>query len=104
WPGNVRELRNVMERAVVLATGPCITTENFPVQMAGRPAGESSAAADGVLAERVSPCNKLEEMEKAMLLDVMRRNAGNVSSAARELGVSRDTLRYRIRKYDIAVG
>ncbi len=94
WPGNVRELRNVMERAVVLTSGPCITTENFPGQMLGFPAEEAGAARD----------SKLEQMEKSMLLEVMRRNAGNVSSAARELGISRDTLRYRIRKYDIAVG
>ncbi len=94
WPGNVRELRNVMERAVVLATGQCITTESFPPQMAGPQATETAGVTD----------NKLEQMEKAMLLEVMRRNAGNVSSAARELGISRDTLRYRIRKYDIAVG
>jgi DNA-binding NtrC family response regulator len=101
WPGNVRELRNVMERAVVLATGERITAENFPSQMAGRSMEVPAAGADGASAERVLPHNKLEQMEKAMLLDVMRRNAGNVSSAARELGVSRDTLRYRIRKYDI---
>jgi two-component system, NtrC family, response regulator len=94
WPGNVRELRNAMERAVVLAAGQHITTENFPAQMAGRQPVETRAGAD----------NKLEQMEKAMLLEVMRRNAGNVSSAARELGISRDTLRYRIRKYDIAPG
>ena len=94
WPGNVRELRNVMERAVVLTSGPCITTESFPGQMLGLPVEETGAARD----------SKLEQMEKSMLLEVMRRNAGNVSSAARELGISRDTLRYRIRKYDIALG
>jgi len=96
WPGNVRELRNVMERAVVLAAGQCVTAESFPAPMAGLAAGEP-AVTDG-------SHSKLEQMEKAMLLDVMRRNAGNVSSAARELGISRDTLRYRIRKYDIAAG
>ena len=93
WPGNVRELRNVIERAVVLANAEEIEADNFPRQMlVSRVGGDSGAD------------NKLEQMEKTMLLDVMRRNGGNVSSAARELGVSRDTLRYRIRKYGIPAG
>lgn len=93
WPGNVRELRNVIERAVVLSSTDVITAESLPRQMLGSAAGEQ-AGAD----------NKIEQMERTMLLDVMRRNGGNVSSAARELGISRDTLRYRIRKYGIDVG
>lgn len=85
WPGNVRELRNVIERAVVLAGTDRITADCLP---------RRTDHGD----------NKLEQMERTMLAEVMRRNSGNVSSAARELGISRDTLRYRIRKYHIAVG
>ena len=94
WPGNVRELRNVVERAVVLSSGPLITVDLFPPEVGGRPAAET--------AETVAAgTNKLEEIEKAALLAVMQKTGGNVSSAARELGITRDTLRYRIRKYGI---
>ncbi|HVO40561.1 MAG TPA: helix-turn-helix domain-containing protein, partial [Spirochaetia bacterium] len=94
WPGNVRELRNAVERAVVLSSAEVITAESLPPQVLG-----TRPAADGP-----ENANKLEQMEKAALLEVMRRTGGNVSLAARELGVSRDTLRYRIRKYGISLG
>ncbi|HEY9593104.1 MAG TPA: sigma-54 dependent transcriptional regulator [Spirochaetia bacterium] len=94
WPGNVRELRNVVERAVVLSSEELITADLFPVEVSGRQVMETSPTGT----------NKLEEMEKAALLEVMQKTGGNVSSAARELGISRDTLRYRIRKYGITAG
>ncbi len=90
WPGNVRELRNVIERAVVLSAGDLLSVDSLPRQL--------------ITCREESPTageSKLERAEKAMLVDVMQRNAGNVSKAARELGVSRDTLRYRIRKYGL---
>ncbi|HVP17438.1 MAG TPA: sigma-54 dependent transcriptional regulator [Spirochaetia bacterium] len=93
WPGNVRELRNVIERAVVLSVRERISADCLPRQMLAAP----SAGA-------VTGDNKLEQVEKTMLLEVMRQSAGNVSKAARELGISRDTLRYRIRKYNIPAG
>jgi len=94
WPGKVRELRNAVERAVVLCSAEVITAASLPPQVLGtRPA--AAAPENG---------NKLEQMERAALVEVMRRTGGNVSLAARELGVSRDTLRYRIRKYGISPG
>jgi len=91
WPGNVRELRNVIERAVVLSTGGTVVPASLPQELVRGPrtaAGES----------------RLEQIEKAALIEAMRKNEGNVSSAARELGISRDTLRYRIRKYGLSAG
>jgi DNA-binding NtrC family response regulator len=92
WPGNVRELRNVIERAVVLSTGDTVVEASLPQELVRGPrtpaAGES----------------RLEQIEKAALIEAMRKNDGNVSSAARELGISRDTLRYRIRKYGLSTG
>ena len=92
WPGNVRELRNVIERAVVLCTGPVVTTESLPQELV-RPRDPAEAG--------LAPESKLEQLEKAALVEAMRRTDGNVSLAARELGVSRDTLRYRIRKHGL---
>ncbi len=92
WPGNVRELRNVLERAVVLSSGECIAASSLPQELVlPRPTG--------ALVE-----SRLEQIERAALLDAMQRSGGNVSLAARELGVSRDTLRYRIRKYGLSGG
>jgi DNA-binding NtrC family response regulator len=93
WPGNVRELRNVIERAVVLSTGEQVTTASLPQELVRGPRPEA-----------IAPGGKLEAMEKAALAEAMRRHGGNVSSAARDLGISRDTLRYRIRKYGLPSG
>jgi len=92
WPGNVRELRNVIERAVVLCAGPVVTTESLPQELV-RPRDPAEAG--------LAPESKLEQLEKAALVEAMRRNTGNISSAARDLGISRDTLRYRVRKYGL---
>jgi two-component system, NtrC family, response regulator AtoC len=92
WPGNVRELRNVVERAVVLSGTESISPENLPRELACS-TGETSSSE-----------NRLEEMEKRVLVEVLGRSRGNISSAARELGISRDTLRYRIRKYGLSSG
>jgi transcriptional regulator of acetoin/glycerol metabolism len=97
WPGNVRELRNVVERAVVLSTGEQVGAANLPQELA-RPRSKATAAGPAVALLSES---KLEQIEKAALVEAMHRNDGNVSSAARDLGISRDTLRYRIRKYGL---
>ncbi|MBU0638965.1 MAG: sigma 54-interacting transcriptional regulator [Planctomycetes bacterium] len=91
WPGNIREMRNVIERAVLLCDSGKITPQHMPREIAGehepvRPAeGESS----------------LVGYEKAMILKALQENGWNQSQAARALGISRDNLRYRLRKYQI---
>jgi two-component system response regulator AtoC len=90
WPGNVRELRNVIERAVVLSSAPVLALSDVPPEI------RSSARATAVREE-----NKLERAEKALLLKALQRSNGNISAAARELGVSRDTLRYRMGKFGL---
>jgi DNA-binding NtrC family response regulator len=95
WPGNVRELRNAIEQAVLLATGKVIGAEQFPFCIAAAvPAGQGSAAtADGQL--------DLSERERELLEKALLQTGWNVTRAARLLGVSRDTLRYRIEKHQI---
>ena len=95
WPGNVRELRNVLEQAVLLASGRAIE----PAQLALSP---GVAAPQGAQPATVAPALMLEEMERNTLLDALRRTGWNVSRAARVLGVSRDTLRYRIEKFGLS--
>jgi DNA-binding NtrC family response regulator len=93
WPGNVRELRNVVEQAVLLAPQPAITAEFLrilPAAPAPTGAGTRSGAA-----------RTLEDVEREMLGDALRRTHWNVSRAAQALGVSRDTLRYRMVKFGL---
>jgi DNA-binding NtrC family response regulator len=88
WPGNVRELANVVERAVALTDHDTIVLEDvrdLPARAAVDPTGDLLASA----AERQLP---LEEVERAYIRRVLDANAGNVSRAARILGIDRRTL------------
>ena len=88
WPGNVRELENVIERAVVLQRGEAIGVEDLPLPMNG---GEPSNTEQQSLAQ----------IEHHHIERVLKSTAGNVSRAARILGIDRVTLYSKIRKYSI---
>ena len=90
WPGNVRELRNVIERAMVLEDSDRIGSASLildpdPLAQAQQP-------------EAAMPAGTLEQVERTMLEEALRDSNGNQSEAARKLGISRDTLRYRVKK------
>ncbi|MFO1283289.1 MAG: sigma-54 dependent transcriptional regulator [Burkholderiales bacterium] len=93
WPGNVRELRNVLEQAILLAPSQTIGPESL------RLASPSSRPAAAAPATSPAPGGTLGDVERAMLAEALERTQWNVSRAAQRLGVSRDTLRYRIAKY-----
>ncbi|MCP3902187.1 MAG: GAF domain-containing protein [Planctomycetes bacterium] len=93
WPGNVRELRNVVERAALLADGP-IGPEHLPSEIAR--ADENGGATSG--AETTSV---LAETERELILEALEETNWNQSAAARRLGISRDILRYRIKRYSL---
>ena len=100
WPGNIRELRNVVERAFILYAGmEEIRPEHLTpeIQKATR-AKKTERAVPTVGTEGVV----LEDVEKKLIVEAMERAAGNQSKAARLLGVSRDTLRYRLKKHGLA--
>ena len=97
WPGNVRELRNAIERAMVLEESTrlevqslTILTESF--EPAAPVPSLTAAATQG---------RSLEDVEQSMLRQALEETGGNQSQAARRLGISRDTLRYRIKKFDL---
>ena len=79
WPGNVRELANVIERAVVLSTGPNITLRKLP---SGIASGESSG-----LFENLSYRDGMNAARKLLILKALSRTQGNRSAAARLLGL-----------------
>ncbi len=88
WPGNVRELDHAVERAVLLAQGDVVC--------AGDLALEPAAAAAGHLEEMT-----LEEVEKVLIQKALARFGGNVSQAAKQLGLSRSALYRRLQTYGL---
>jgi len=103
WPGNVRELRTAIEHGVVMATGPKITLRDLPPavrQAAGAslPRGISAAKAFG---ERSSPLD-LHETEKKLIMQALATTNGNVTAAAKKLGISRRTLHRKINEMNAA--
>ncbi|WP_300439627.1 sigma-54 dependent transcriptional regulator [Zoogloea sp.] len=93
WPGNVRELRNLMEQAALLASDSLIGPDDLPLSPARRPGNPAAAPDTGTSA--------LERVERDLLVQALADTRGNVSQAARQLGISRDTLRYRMEKHGL---
>src|SRR5256884_6756880 len=103
WPGNVRELRTAIEHGVVMATGPKITLRDLPTavrQAAGAtlPRGISPAKAYG---EKTSPLD-IRETEKKLIMQALAATNGNVTAAAKKLGISRRTLHRKINEMNVA--
>jgi two-component system, NtrC family, response regulator AtoC len=100
WPGNVRELRNVIERAFILHAGADeIRPEHLtPELRRAAPAKRSEKLVPPVTDEGLV----LDDVERKLIAEAMERASGNQSKAARLLGVSRDTLRYRLKKHGMA--
>ncbi len=107
WPGNVRELSHVIERAVLWSRGPTLDVEHLSltspdhnaVAAHHNPPAEADAAAG---APALPPQGvDLAHWEKAMIERAMREAAGNQTKAAQRLGISRDTLRYRLKKFGL---
>jgi transcriptional regulator with PAS, ATPase and Fis domain len=97
YPGNVRELRNVIERAFILHAG---IDEIRPEHLTP----EVRKAVPGRRPEKIVPPVGeqglvLDDVERKLIAEAMERASGNQSKAARLLGVSRDTLRYRLKKH-----
>ena len=99
WPGNVRELRNVLERVLLLEDGDAITLAQLPPGIGGQ--GATPAAAHAPTFVLPASGVDLEALEREFLCQALERAAGNKTSAARLLGLSRDTMRYRLEKYGI---
>ena len=94
WPGNVRELRNRVERAMLLADGETLTADDLM----------SGTAAPATLSDRVElPAAgiDLEQLERSLLVQALKRTGWNQTKAATLLGLNRDQIRYRIEKFQL---
>jgi transcriptional regulator of acetoin/glycerol metabolism len=88
WPGNVRELRNALERAMVVAAGRVIEASDLGLRHAPYVEGPASLAS-------------LEDVERHHIGRVLHETYGNISHAARTLGIDRATLYNKLRKYQL---
>ena len=89
WPGNVRELQHAVEKAVILCESGVLTPDDFLISFQGQQAyiGEKAKT--------------LAEIEKQALLTALNNNSGSILKAARELGLARQTMYNKIRKYNL---
>lgn len=99
WPGNVRELRNLAERLVVLFHGRTVEVGNLPREIT-QAAGKVVMGSNGFLLPEEGV--DLEWLESEMIRQALERSRGNKSRAARLLGITRDTLLYRLKKFALA--
>lgn len=103
WPGNVRELRNVLERCVLLSDTQTIAAHWLQLHPSPGLAPSASIApnGDGGLHFPLDGSLSLDEMERKIVTEALERSDYNVTAAARLIGTSRETLRYRVKKYGL---
>src|SRR5262249_20634015 len=97
WIGNVRELAHAIERAMLLVDGDAISAAHL-----GRGAaalGETGSPDGALPGASPAAASSLDDVEREMIRQALADENGNVSRAARRLGVSRELLRYRVRKH-----
>lgn len=92
WPGNVRELKHIVERAVLLSGGQDIEADGLMLQAPRSEPGGTGASLEGMT---------LDQAERYLIEQALERTDGNVSEAARQLGVTRMAMRYRMQKYEL---
>jgi two-component system NtrC family response regulator len=94
WPGNVRELENTIERMVVLSRDDLVTEESLPQRIR-----EPEHASTAFALPPQGLC--LDELEKDLIRQALARNQGNRTRAAKDLGLTRNTLLYRMQKHGL---
>ena len=102
WPGNVRELRNVIERALILEDNDQITTEYLPGGLLVSPRQASQTLGADLPAQFQLPAEgiSLDEAELSFVRQAIEQSGGNQTRAAELLSISRDQLRYRLKKLE----
>ena len=98
WPGNVRELENVLERAIIISQDGRIGVEHLPHYIVD---GSAHGPAQSAQPVAESGTHNLEGLEKAEVRKALREADGNVTLAARMLGISRNTLYRKMKQYSL---
>ncbi|TFB13742.1 sigma-54-dependent Fis family transcriptional regulator [Candidatus Marinimicrobia bacterium MT.SAG.4] len=103
WPGNVRELKNVIERAVLFEEGEYISFDSIRITDSKQAAQtsdfrlEKESLIENYAAEGIS----LDEVERSLIEKALKSANGNQTKAAKLLGISREKIKYRMKKFDI---
>jgi DNA-binding NtrC family response regulator len=105
WPGNVRELENIIDRMVIMSDSESIDVEHVPIHIVGnRVCFNITAARTGVELKEMKKRMRIqavENVEKAFLIEALKRNQWNVSKAARDVGMQRQNFQAMMRKHSI---
>ena len=101
WPGNVRELRNAIERAMILEGSSLIARNSLPLTISHRTAPAMTVAAPGGAATTVVDGLSLEDNERQLIQRALDQTKNNQTQAAKLLHVTRDTLRYKMKKFNL---
>ncbi len=100
WPGNVRELRNAIERAMILEDTSHVRPQSLPIAVrgTGSPVASMTGSAPAPFAgDHMS----LVDQERRLLVQALEKTGGNQTQAARLLSITRDTLRYKMKKFNL---
>lgn len=120
WPGNVRELQSVLRKAMLMATGPVLVPEFFPQELQSKKPAETSGASGAAAESKATDianfldereaagsndlhAESMEWMERYLLSRILQKHNGNQSKAAEELGITRGSLRHKIKTLGISI-
>lgn len=101
WPGNVRELENVVERAIVIGKSDAILIDDLPLIMQEQKVVFQS---EEILSEKTPLEQRVEDFEKKLIIDALRKTGWVQTKAAELLGTSRNIVKYKMKKYGIEKG
>jgi PAS domain S-box-containing protein len=106
WPGNVRELRNAIERAMILEDSSYIGTASLPITVSEDASIHVAQPGEAAVISHYPPKIpdeglSLEENERRLLVGALEKTGGNQTQAARLLRITRDTLRYKMKKFNL---
>jgi two-component system response regulator AtoC len=99
WPGNVRELQNVMERAALLVDGHTVLSVHLPERLQTLVDKEALPSEGGSF--KLAKQQAVEAFERNFLSELLKRNEGHMSRAAREAGVDRKTIERMVKKHGL---
>jgi DNA-binding NtrC family response regulator len=102
WPGNVRQLFNALERAQIMSDDKSIRLEDLPPEIVASTANANYNAADSI--GSIGDADQLTEVQRAHVVEILRRERGNKARAARALGINRRSLYRLLEKYEIHYG
>ena len=104
WPGNIRELQNAIERSLITSEGTLITAAHLAITAGSQPIATQPQAAPqsaAMLPASADSPGSLQELERAAILEALKRTHGHKSRAAALLGLTRFQLYTRLKRYDI---